>query len=66
LITDRAWHLPVTESLRSRHNKAVSMSNIQKFDLRGVARTSYPAAITFRSDHRRRGHRSMVNAAVAQ
>jgi hypothetical protein len=34
LITDRAWHLPVTESLRSCHNKAVSMSNIQKFDLR--------------------------------
>jgi len=24
----------VTESLCSRHNKAVSMSNIQKFDLR--------------------------------
>jgi hypothetical protein len=34
LITVRARHLPVTESLRSRHNKAVSMSNIQKFDLR--------------------------------
>jgi len=34
LITVRAWHLPVTESLRSRHNKAVGMSNIQKFDLR--------------------------------
>jgi hypothetical protein len=33
-ITVRAWHLPVTESLRSRHDKAVDMSNIQKFDLR--------------------------------
>ena len=29
-ITVHAWHLPVTESLRSRH----SMSDIQKFDLR--------------------------------
>ena len=33
-ITVRAWHLPVTESLRSRHNKAVNMPDIQKFDLR--------------------------------
>jgi len=34
VITVHAWHLPVTESLRSRHNKAVDMSNIQKFVLR--------------------------------
>lgn len=34
LITVRARHLPVTESLRSRHNEAVSMPDIQKFDLR--------------------------------
>jgi hypothetical protein len=34
LITVRARHPPVTESSRSRHNEAVSMSNIQKFDLR--------------------------------
>jgi hypothetical protein len=34
LITVRARHLPVTESSRSRHNEAVSMSNTQKFDLR--------------------------------
>jgi hypothetical protein len=34
LITVRARHPPVTESLHSRHNKAVSMSNIRKFDLR--------------------------------
>jgi hypothetical protein len=27
-------HLPVTESSLSRHKKAVSMSDIQKFDLR--------------------------------
>jgi hypothetical protein len=33
-ITVHAWHLPVTESLCSRQNKAVDMSNIQKFDLR--------------------------------
>lgn len=33
-ITVHAWHLPVTESLCSRHNKAVDMSSIQKFDLR--------------------------------
>ena len=33
-ITDHAWHLPVTESLRSRHTKAVDMSSIQRFDLR--------------------------------
>ena len=33
-ITVHAWHLPVTESLRSRHTEAVDMSNIQKFDLR--------------------------------
>jgi hypothetical protein len=33
-IIVRAWHLPVTESLRSRHHKAVDMSDIQKFDLR--------------------------------
>ena len=29
-----AWHLSVTESLRSRHNEAVTMSNVQEFDLR--------------------------------
>jgi hypothetical protein len=34
LITVRARHLPVTESSRSRHNEAVSMPDIQKFDLR--------------------------------
>ena len=34
VITVHAWHLPVTESLRSRHRKAVSMSDIEKFDLR--------------------------------
>ena len=34
VITVHAWHLPVTESLHSRHRKAVSMSEIQKFDLR--------------------------------
>jgi hypothetical protein len=34
LITVYAWHLPVTESLRSRHNEAVTMSNVQEFDLR--------------------------------
>jgi hypothetical protein len=33
-ITVHAWHLPVTESLRSRRDKAVDMSGIQKFDLR--------------------------------
>jgi hypothetical protein len=34
LITVSARHLPVTESARSRHNEAVSMPDIQKFDLR--------------------------------
>jgi hypothetical protein len=34
VITVHAWHLPVTESLRSRHRKAVSMSDIEKFDPR--------------------------------
>ena len=34
VITVHAWHLPVTESLRSRHRRAVSMPEIQKFDLR--------------------------------
>jgi hypothetical protein len=34
MITVRARHLPVTESSRSRHNQAVSMPNIQKFDPR--------------------------------
>jgi hypothetical protein len=34
VITVHAWHLPVTESLRSRHRTAVSMSDIEKFDLR--------------------------------
>jgi len=29
-----AWHLSVAESLRSRHNKAVSMSNSQNVDRR--------------------------------
>jgi hypothetical protein len=29
-----AWQLPVTESLHSRHKKAVRMAGIQKFDLR--------------------------------
>jgi hypothetical protein len=29
-----AWQLPVTESLHSRHKKAVHMATIQKFDLR--------------------------------
>jgi hypothetical protein len=35
-ITVCAWHLPVTESLRSRHNEAVTMSNVQEFDLWGL------------------------------
>ena len=34
LVTVCAWHLSVTESLRSRHNEAVTMSNVQEFDLR--------------------------------
>jgi len=34
VITVRAWQLPVTESSRSRHKKAVGMPHIQKFDLR--------------------------------
>jgi hypothetical protein len=36
LVTVRARHLPVTESSRSRHSKAVSMPNIQKFDVRAL------------------------------
>jgi len=34
LITVHAWQLPVTESLHSRHKKAVRMAGTQKFDLR--------------------------------
>ena len=33
-ITVHAWQLSVTESSHSRHKKAVSMSHIEKFDLR--------------------------------
>jgi hypothetical protein len=33
-ITDHAWQLSVTESRGSRHKKAVSMSDLRKFDLR--------------------------------
>jgi len=34
VITVHAWQLSVTESSHSRHKKAVSMSHIEKFDLR--------------------------------
>jgi hypothetical protein len=34
VITVHAWQLSVTESLHSRHKKAVSMSYIQKLHLR--------------------------------
>jgi hypothetical protein len=33
-ITVHAWQLSVTESRGSRHKKAVSMSDLRKFDLR--------------------------------
>src|SRR5215204_2201778 len=34
IITVHVWQLSVTESSHSRHKKAVSMSHIEKFDLR--------------------------------
>jgi hypothetical protein len=33
-IAVHAWHLPVTESFRSRQRKGGQMSGVKKFDLR--------------------------------